>query len=144
MAMLGVYLGLHAGRSLLAHKCWTIVGLANSDQLCCLIYHRKKVFSTRPSKASELLFTILWFLCHFVTCCQVYKTAVSFIWAKLWSKFTHTFLQTRALCYKTNSRVKLLYKMGFFTQKSKFSNSIAVIIYSENESKIKIIPCTEF
>jgi hypothetical protein len=34
--------------------------------------------------------------------------------------------------------------MGFFTLKSKFSNSVAIKNYSENESKIKIIPSADF
>ncbi len=52
---------------------------------------------------------------------------------------------SRAQCYKTYCRVKLLYKMGFFTQKSKSSKFHGYIkFYSENESKIKIIPCTDF
>ncbi len=47
--------------------------------------------------------------------------------------------------YRTNCRIKFLCKMEFFTPKSEFSKLLCYKkIYSENESKIKIISCTDF
>jgi hypothetical protein len=47
--------------------------------------------------------------------------------------------------YRTNCRIKLLSKMGFFTRKSEFSKLLGYKKnYSENESKIKIISCADF
>jgi hypothetical protein len=38
----------------------------------------------------------------------------------------------------------LVGKMGFVTKKSNFQNSADIKNYSEDESKMKIIPCTDF
>jgi len=49
--------------------------------------------------------------------------------------------KSKAHCYKTNSRVKLLSKMGFLLRKINFLNPIAMKnFYSKSERKIKIIP----
>ncbi len=47
-------------------------------------------------------------------------------------------VEAGAHCYKTNCRVKLPCKMGFFTRKSKFFKIPLVYkIYCENESKLR-------